>query len=82
MARVILTRDLADAYAGGRKEHVISARTMRGLFTQLEALFPGITDDIETEISVTIDGVLVQHAALEALQPDSEVCFIPIVKGG
>ncbi len=82
MARVILTRDLATAFAGGVREHDIAADTMRALFRALEAQFPGITGEMETEISVTIDGVLIPHAALEPLGPDSEVCFIPMVKGG
>jgi molybdopterin converting factor small subunit len=82
VAHVILMPSLARKFAGGRAEHEIEGLTIRQLIRGLEQRYPGIGERLEHGVAVAIDGEIHQNALLEAVRPDSEVCFIPAIEGG
>lgn len=82
MARVTLVRWLAARYAGGQVEHEVPGATVRQLVGALDERFPGIGKHLEEGVAVAIDGDIHQNAFLEAVKPDSEVCFMPALEGG
>lgn len=82
MARIVLTPTLAKQFAGGRTEHDVPGGNVRHLVRALDARYPGIAEHLDAGVAVAIDGVLHQNAMLEAVGPDSEVCFVPAIAGG
>ncbi len=61
----------------------LAADDVRSLIRQLDAKFPGIGIELGGDaVAVAIDGDIYPDALLEPLEPDSEVYFMPAIKGG
>lgn len=83
MARVYLKGDLARRLAGGDVELVTIARDVRGVVRAVEEQHPGFSELYDTgAVAVVIDGVIHQEALFEAVGADSEVYFMPAIRGG
>jgi len=81
VARVILTGSLR-SLAGDESEIEIDAANVRELLRALEPRLPGIGKQVEDGLSIAIDGDIVQDPLLEPIGPDSEIVFLPPVRGG
>lgn len=81
MATVILPRGLL-RYTGGTDRVEAEARDFRGLVAALDARFPGIGAEIGSGMAVAINGEIISDPFLEAVPPDSEVHFLPSLRGG
>jgi molybdopterin converting factor small subunit len=81
VARVVLTGALR-RFAGGASELEIGASDVRALVRALEERFPGIAVHIEDNMSIAIDGDIIQDPLLEPIGPESEVHFLPQLQGG
>ena len=81
MARVVLPQALAPR-AGGQLEHEIQGENIRALLAALDARFPGLAAELKGRVAVAIDGEIFNDPMLEAVEPDSEVHFLPRVGGG
>ena len=44
--------------------------------------FPGLGAHVEDSMAIAIDGEIHQDALGEALAPDAEVVFVPMIAGG
>ena len=79
-----LLRDLT----GGVQEIAIVASTVNELVDALEARYPGIRDRlceddrIRPNIAVVVDGRRSARGLRQAIEPNSEVHFIPAISGG
>lgn len=82
MATVILTTDLAREFANGETEFDIEADNIRAVVKALDARFPGIREALGQGMAVAIDGQIHREFFLEAVGPNSEVCFLPAIEGG
>ena len=83
MARVVLTDSLSKKFTAGANEFTVAASTVRMLIRKLEQRYPGLGAQVEGGfLSVAIDGDIYQDAFLETLQEDSEVAFLPAIRGG
>jgi sulfur-carrier protein len=83
MARVILTDSLSKQFTSGTGEFEIAASSIRKLIRELDSRYPGLGAQVEGGfLSVAIDGEIHQDAFLEELQEDSEVAFLPAIRGG
>jgi molybdopterin converting factor small subunit len=83
MARVVLTDSLSKQFTKGASEFFIAASTVRKLIRALDQQYPGLGAQVEGGfLSVAIDGEIYQDAFLEELQEDSEVAFLPAIRGG
>ena len=81
MARVVFNGALR-RLAGGASELEVDARNVRELMHALEDRFPGISLELQSGMSIAIDGDIIQDPLLEPIEPDSEVHFLPAVQGG
>lgn len=68
-------------FANQTRELELFAENYRELVAKLNERWPGIAEQLEL-FAVAIDGHIYQEAFLEALQPDSEVFFMPKIEGG
>ncbi|MEN3951737.1 MoaD/ThiS family protein [Iodidimonas sp. SYSU 1G8] len=83
MARVVLSGDLGRRFAGGEVEVRCEGSNVRRLIRALEERYPGIAEVLESDaMAVAIDGVVHQDAFLEEVGPESEVYFLPAIRGG
>ena len=81
MARVFLMGELSAA-ADGAVQVEVPAQSMRELRRELARRFPDLAEKLREEMAVAIDGEIFPDASFESLEPDSEVHFLPPVKGG
>lgn len=87
MARIHLQPQLRDLSAG-IAEIEIAGSTLRQIVAGLDERFPGIADRlllrdaIAPGIAVSIDGVVTARGLLAAVQPASEIHFLPAIGGG
>ncbi len=81
MAKVLLTGGLC-RIAGGEREVVVEAGNVRELLRALDARFPGFAQACEQNMSIAIDGDIIQEPLLEPIEPDSEIHFLPSISGG
>jgi molybdopterin converting factor small subunit len=82
MATVVLTGGLR-RFAGDEEEIEVDAANVRALVRALDQRFPGIGKEIDdTNLSISIDGEIIQEPLLEPLSPGSEVHFLPPISGG
>ena len=81
MAKVVLTGGLC-RIAGGEREVVVEAGNVRELLRALDARFPGFAQACEQNMSIAIDGDIIQEPMLEPIEPDSEIHFLPSISGG
>jgi molybdopterin synthase sulfur carrier subunit len=83
MARVVLTDSLSKQFTNEAGEFEIAASSVRQLIRELDARYPGLGTQVEEGfLSVAIDGEIYQDAFLEELREDSEVAFLPAIRGG
>ena len=83
MARVLLTGELARRFIGKDIEIEVAARNVRHLYQLLDEQYPGMGDVFESRaLAVAIDGDIVADAFLEPLSDDTEVVFLPAIRGG
>ena len=82
MARVILTGGLTRHLTGGKTEFEVDAKNVRALIRELDARYPGLGPQLESEMSVAIDGEIHNEPFLQPVAPASEVCFVPRLRGG
>lgn len=82
MAKVLLTSGLVRDLTGGEVEFEVAASNVRALIRALDARFPGLGAKLESEMAVAIDGEIFQDPFLQPVAPESEVCFLPRLKGG
>jgi len=83
MARIVLTNDLGRQFAGGETEVDLDVSDVRDMIKKLDQHFPGIGESLQDgSMAVAIDGELFQEAWLETIGPNSEVYFIPAIRGG
>ena len=83
MARVLLNGDLGRRFVGKDIEIKVAARNVRHLYQLLDELYPGMGEVFAARsLAVAIDGDIVADAFLEPLQDDTEVCFLPAIRGG
>lgn len=79
---------LLRSYSDGRSRVEVAGRNLRQVFDNLEAECPGIRDRIITderirpEISVSVDGELVDTGLLYPVGERSEVYLLPAISGG
>lgn len=82
MARVSSTAQAVRDLTGGVTEFDIPARSVRELFSALDARYPGLGELASSRMALAIDGEIHQDALAEALAPDAEVVLIPRIAGG
>ena len=81
MTTVVIPSQLRDL-TGGTHQVELEGRRVRDLVRALEGRFPGFAERLGERFSVAIDGEIVGDPMLTAVEPNSEVHFLPVMSGG
>ena len=80
--RVMLTGGFSRRYTEGVREFEIQARTVRGVISAMDRLYPGRGEHLEEETSLAVNGVIHEVVYTQIIPADAEVFFIPRIEGG
>jgi molybdopterin converting factor small subunit len=80
--RVMLTGGFSRRYTDGIREFEIEARTVRGVISAMDRLYPGLGEHLEEETSLAVNGVIHEVVYTQMIPADAEVFFIPRIEGG
>ncbi len=80
--RVMLTGGFSRRYTDGIREFEIAARTVRGVISAMDRLYPGLGEHLEEETSLAVNGVIHEVVYTQIIPADAEVFFIPRIEGG
>ena len=67
---------------GGLKEVTATGATVGEAVAILAATYPTIRDRLKSNVSIAVDGEVTPLGLLERIEPDSEIHFVPAIKGG
>lgn len=81
MARIVLSDEFGRQFAGGQTHFDLDVKNVRQLVGTLEGMFPGIGEHLEAG-AIAIDNEIIPDPWLNPIRPDSEVFFLPAIKGG
>jgi len=81
MARIVLSEDFGRQFTGGETHFDLQVATVRQAVRAIDALFPGVGKRLGA-CAVAIDGRIIATPLLEQIKPDSEVYFLPAIRGG
>jgi molybdopterin synthase sulfur carrier subunit len=82
VAKVVLSVNLSEQFAGGLDSFDVEAANVRQMIRELDKRYPGLGSHIEDKMAVAIDGIIYPHPARQAIAPNSEVVVIPRLPGG
>jgi sulfur-carrier protein len=82
MPHVVIAGMAARRFTGGASEFDVEADTVRRMIVELDRRFPGLGNQIDEGMAVSIDGTLYQDAYMARLEHNSEVVLIPKIGGG
>jgi molybdopterin synthase sulfur carrier subunit len=80
--RVVLTGGFSRLYTNGVREFNVQARTVRGVISAMNKLYPGLGDILEEDTSIAIDGVIHEIVYTQPVPAGAEVFFIPRIEAG
>jgi molybdopterin synthase sulfur carrier subunit len=81
LARVVLSGTLK-RLAGDVALVEVEARDIRQLIRALGERYPALAPHLDGGYAIAIDGEIFQDAWFAPIKPDSEVHFIPAIRGG
>jgi len=76
------------SFTGGKETVTAAGHTVRRLALALDETYPGLKnalldgDRLKPGIAVAVNGQISQLGALQPLQEDNEVLFVPAIGGG
>jgi len=81
MVKVTLWGGLRE-FADGNAELEISAPSIHKLFLQLVELYPGLESELESNVSVAVNGQIYRDSLFVSLDEGAEVFILPKLQGG
>jgi len=82
MVKVGLSSGTAQQYTDGQTEVHVEAANVRQMIKALEEKYPGLGTEIQTTMSVAIDGTILPDPFLEEVNDQSEIFVLPKIGGG
>ena len=82
MVKIGLSSGTAQQYTDGQTEVHVEAKNVRQMIKALETKYPGLGTEIETAMSVAIDGTILPDPFLEEVTDQSEIYVLPKIGGG
>ena len=67
---------------GGLQEVEASGATVGEAVDSLSAAYPFLRERLTSSVSIAVDGEVTPLGLLERIEPESEIHFIPAIKGG
>jgi len=81
MATVFIPAMWRDEF-GGLREVSATGATVGELVESLAKTYPSIREKLTASVSIAVDGEVTPLGMLERVEPDSEVHFVPAIRGG
>jgi sulfur-carrier protein len=81
VARIVFGDEFGRQFAGGQTHFELDVKNVRQLIRVLDEMFPGIGEHLEAG-AIAIDNEIIPDPWLNPIQPDSEVFFLPPIRGG
>lgn len=81
MATVFIPAMWRDDF-GGLREVCAAGVTVGGVVDSLAKTYPSIRDKLTSSVSIAVDGEVTPLGMLERVEPDSEIHFVPAIRGG
>ena len=69
-------------FTGGAASIDVEAATIRDVFRELIAKHPALEPQIETNVSVSIDGRIYTESLFQPVRAENEVILLPRIAGG
>ena len=66
----------------GRREVAAEGATVGEVVNSLEKIYPEIREKLTANVSIAVDGEVTPLGLLEDVDPDSEIHFVPAIRGG
>lgn len=66
----------------GRDRVEVRARTIREMLDGLAEAHPGLKPQLESGVSVSIDGAIYNGSWFKRIEPGQEIVLLPRIKGG
>ena len=67
---------------GGQREVSAAGATVGEVVESLAKTYPVISGKLTASVSIAVDGEVTTLGLLEHIEPDSEIHFIPAIRGG
>lgn len=81
MAQIEISDVFGRQFTGGQTRFELDVKDVRQLLHTLDAMFPGIREHLEAG-AIAIDGEIIPDPWLNPIRPNSDVYFLPAIKGG
>ena len=81
MATVFIPAMWRDDFDGLREVSAPGV-TVAEVVNELAKTYPAIRDKLTVSVSIAVDGEVTPLGLLEQVQPDSEIHFVPAIRGG
>lgn len=69
-------------FTGGEATVEVEASTLRDVFTGLLSRHPALGEDLDTRVSVSIDGRIYTDSLFQPVVPENEIILLPRIAGG
>ncbi|MEM7212824.1 MAG: MoaD/ThiS family protein [Pseudomonadota bacterium] len=69
-------------FTGGEASIEVKASTVRDVFRELLARFPALGEDLDTRVSVSVDGRIYTESLFQSVTPENEIILLPRIAGG
>lgn len=69
-------------HTGGVASVEIEAGTIRDVFRELLALHPALGEDLDSRVSVSVDGRIYTESLFQPVTAENEIILLPRIAGG
>ncbi|MEL7468748.1 MAG: MoaD/ThiS family protein [Pseudomonadota bacterium] len=69
-------------FTGGAASIDLEAATIRDLFRELLAQHPALGEDLDSRVSVSVDGRIYTESLFQPIAPENEIILLPRIAGG
>lgn len=69
-------------HTGGEASIEVEASTIRDVFREILAKHPALGEDLDSRVSVSVDGRIYTESLFQPVTPDNEIILLPRIAGG
>ena len=69
-------------FTGGAASVEVQASTLRDVFREILAKHPGLGEDLDGRVSVSVDGRIYTESLFQPVGPENEIILLPRIAGG
>ena len=69
-------------FTGGESSVAVEASTIRDVFREILAKHPALGEDLDSRVSVSVDGRIYTESLFQPVSEDNEIILLPRIAGG